>query len=110
MAMDALDLAFPVVDQVGTHSVYITGLYPFTLAHCGPSPPCVRFVDVVTFADATLGTRCLAKASEAGFCPRLTQPSFARRSNKGTLSLTGIQFIQRYQALKATLRVQELSI
>jgi hypothetical protein len=48
--MDALDVAFPDVEQVGTHSCsYITGLNPFTLAHCGPSPPCVRFVDVVTF-------------------------------------------------------------
>jgi hypothetical protein len=110
MAIDALDVAFPVVDQVGTHSVYITGLYPFTLPHCGPSPPCVRFVDVVTFADATLGTRCRARASEAGFYPRLTQPSFARRSNKGTYSLIGIKLLQRFQALRATSEVPKFSI
>ena len=81
MAADSGDLAFPVVDQVGTHKWGITGLYPFTLTHCGPSSPCVRFADAVTDADATLSTRCLATASGAGFCRRLTQPSFARRSN-----------------------------
>jgi len=33
----------------------MTGLNPFTLAHCGPSPPCVRFAASVTDSDATLG-------------------------------------------------------
>ena len=91
VAVGPSDVAFRLANDVGTHnSLYITGLNPFTLTHCGPSPPCVRFVDVVTFADATLGTRRLARASEAGFCPRLTQPSFARRSNNGPFSLIGI--------------------
>ena len=80
MAVDSADIAFPVLDQVGTHDWGITGLNPFTLTHCGPSSPCVRFAAAVTGADATLGTRCPAKASGAGFCRRLTQPSFARRS------------------------------
>src|SRR5215475_9670825 len=39
-----------------------------------------RFAASVTASDATLGTRCLAKTSGAGFCPRLTTPSFARRT------------------------------
>jgi len=43
-------------EQVGTHnSLFITGLNPFTLAHGGPSAPCVRFMTVVTFGHATLG-------------------------------------------------------
>src|SRR5262249_38383181 len=58
----------------------MTGLNPFTLTHCSPSPPCVRFAASVTTGDATLGTRCLAKASGARFFPRLTTPSFARRT------------------------------
>ncbi len=41
----------------------ITGLNPFTLAHCGPCTPCVRFAASVTDDDATLSTRCLARAS-----------------------------------------------
>ncbi len=68
---------------------YITGLNPFTLAHCGPSPPCVRFADAVTDADATRGTWCLATASRAGICLRLTQPSLARRTNKRGKSFIG---------------------
>jgi hypothetical protein len=80
-----LDVAFPVAKQVGTHHYpFITGLNPFTLAHCDPSAPCVRFMTVVTFGHATLGIRCLARASAAGIYPRLTGPSFARRSNNGT--------------------------
>ena len=80
-----LIVAFPVAQQVGTHnSPFITGLNPFTRAHCGPSAPCVRFMAVVTFGHATLGIRCLAKASGAGTFPRLTGPSFARRSSNGT--------------------------
>jgi len=43
-------------------SNYLTGLNPFTLLYCGPSPPCVRFTDGVTDTSATLGTRCLARA------------------------------------------------
>jgi hypothetical protein len=83
LTLDSGDVAFPVVYQVGTHSFFaITGLYPFTLTHCGPSSPCVRFGDVVTFATAPLDTRCLVRAFEAGFCPRLTEASLARRSNK----------------------------
>ena len=82
VAVDSVDIAFPVAYQVGTHTLVITGLYPFTLTHCGPSPPCVRFADGVADADATLGTWCLARASRAGLCLRLTQPSLARRSNK----------------------------
>ena len=81
MAMGSFDIAFPDAQQVGIHSwLFITGLIPFTLVHCGPSPPCVRFADVVTFADATLSTRCRAKASGAGISLRLAKPSFARRS------------------------------
>ena len=87
--MDSIDIAFPVVYQVGTHTLVITGLNPFTLTHCGPSPPYVRFADVVTGADATLSTRCLAKASGAGICLRLTEPSLARRSNKGPKTVIG---------------------
>jgi hypothetical protein len=62
----------------------ITGLNPFTLAHCGPSPPCVRFTVVVTFNGATRGTRCLARTSGARSYPWLTKPSFARRTSKGS--------------------------
>ena len=62
-------------------SLFITGLKPFTLAHCGPSTPWVRFAAVVAFGHATLGTRCLAKASGAGAFPQLTKPSFARRTS-----------------------------
>jgi IS1 family transposase len=64
----------------------ITGLNPFTLAHCGPSPPCVRFAAVADY-DATRGTRCLARASGAGTCLRLAKSSFARRTNKLTTPL-----------------------
>src|SRR4029453_9174857 len=90
MTIDSGDVAFPVVYQVGTHSFStITGLNPFTLTHCGPSPPCVRFGDVVTFATATLDTRCLVRPFEARFCPRLAGSSLAGRSNKGTKTVTG---------------------
>ena len=61
----------------------ITGLNPFTLAHCGPSPPCVRFAALVTDDDATRGTRCLAGTSGARSYPWLTKPSFARRTSNG---------------------------
>ena len=78
-------IAFHLVDSVGTHAfMSITGLNPFTLAHYGPSPPCVRFVVAVTGDDATRGTRCLARASGGGTCLRLTKPSLARRTNNLT--------------------------
>lgn len=64
MAFGPSDVAFRLANDVGTHnSLYITGLNPFTLTHCGPSPPCVRFAVVVAFNDATRGTRCLARTS-----------------------------------------------
>src|SRR5262245_19183049 len=79
--LGSFDMAFREQKHVGIHSfVSMTGLNPFTLAHCGPSPPCVRFAASVTDGDATLGTRCLAKASGARFCPWLATPSFARRT------------------------------
>jgi hypothetical protein len=81
MAIGPSDVAFRVSQHVGTHTfIRITGLNPFTLSHCGPSPPCVRFAAAVTGYDATLGTRCLARTSGAGTCLRLTKPSFARRA------------------------------
>ena len=43
----------------------ISGLYPFTLTHCSPSLPCVRFAPTVTDDNATLSTWCLTKASRA---------------------------------------------
>ena len=80
--MDSFDVAFRDTKHVGTHNcILITGLNPFTLSHCGPSPPCVRFAAAVTDYDATLGTRCLARASGAGTCLRLTKPSLARRTS-----------------------------
>jgi hypothetical protein len=86
MAFGPSEVAFRLANDVGTHnSLYITGLNPFTLTHCGPSPPCVRFAAGVTDYDATLGTRCLAKASGAGAFPRLTKPSFARRTRNGEI-------------------------
>jgi hypothetical protein len=79
------DVAFRIANGVGTHGfTFITGLNPFTLARCGPPPPCVRFAADVTGNDATLGTRCLAKASGAGTCLRLTKPSLARRTSNST--------------------------
>src|SRR5215831_21225901 len=85
MAIGPSDMAFRDSQHVGTHTfILITGLIPFTLTHCGPSPPCVRFAAGVT-DDATLGTRCLAKASGAGAFPRLTEPSFARRTRIGEI-------------------------
>ncbi len=85
LAVGPSDRAFHVANHVGTHdSLFITGLNPFTRAHGSPSAPCVRFMSVVTFGRATLGIRCLAKASGAGIYPRLTGPSFARRSSKWT--------------------------
>jgi len=47
----------------------ITGLNPFTLAYCGPSPPCVRFTDGVTDVSATLGTRALPRLTGLGLSP-----------------------------------------
>ncbi len=83
MAIGPSDVAFRVSQHVGTHTfIRITGLNPFTLSHCGPSPPCVRFAAAVTDYDATLGIRCLTKASGAGIYPRLTKPSFARRTRQ----------------------------
>jgi len=80
--MGSFDVAFRQVKDVGTHFCYsITGLNPFTLSHCGPSSPCVRFAAGVTDSGATLGTRRLARAFGAGICLRLTKPSFARRTN-----------------------------
>jgi len=70
MAVGPSDVAFRDAKHVGTHSSpFITGLNPFTLTHCGPSPPCVRFAVVVTFNDATRGTRYLAKTSGVRTCP-----------------------------------------
>ena len=84
--IDSFDVAFHLVDSVGTHDfMSITGRNPFMLAHCGPSPPCVRFAAAVTGCDATRGTRCLARTSGAGTCLRLTKPSFARRTNNLTI-------------------------
>jgi hypothetical protein len=59
----------------------ISGLNPFTLSHCSPSSPCVRFTVLVADNSATLGTWCLARASKARFFPRLVKPSFARRTS-----------------------------
>ena len=88
--LGSLDMAFREHNHVGIHSfVSMTGLNPFTLAHCGPSPPCVRFAASVTDGDATLGTRCPAKASGARFFPWLTTPSFARRTIFGVHVKTG---------------------
>jgi len=85
------DVAFRIANGVGTHGfTFITGLNPFTLSHCGPPPPCVRFAVDVTGNDATLGTRRLARASGAGTCLRLTKPSLARRTgNDGTNRKSG---------------------
>ena len=84
MAVGPSDVAFRDAKHVGTHNYpFITGLNPFTLAHCSPAPPCVRFAASVTDDDATLGTRCLAEASGARFFPWLTTPSFARRTMFG---------------------------
>jgi hypothetical protein len=81
----SLDVAFRLANGVGTHGVtFITGRNPFTLAPCGPSPPGVRFAAAVTDYNATRSTRCLARASGAGTCLRLTKPSFARRTSNGT--------------------------
>jgi hypothetical protein len=78
----SFDVAFRIANGVGTHDfTSITGLNPFTLSHCGPPPPCVRFAVDVTGNDATLGTRCLARASGAGICLRPTKPSLARRTS-----------------------------
>jgi hypothetical protein len=86
MAVGPSDVAFRDSQHVGTHTfILMTGLIPFTLTHCGPSPPCVRFAAGVTDYDATLGTRCLAKASGAGAFPRLTKPNFARRTRIGEI-------------------------
>ncbi len=79
--LGSFDVAFRTTNDVGTHGfILMTGLNPFTLAHCGPSPPCVRFASAVTDSGATLGTRCLARTSGAGTFPRLSEPSFARRT------------------------------
>jgi hypothetical protein len=76
-------VAFRLANDVGTHDFSsITGLNPFTLARCGPSPPCVRFAADVTAYGATRSTQYLAKASGAGTCLRLAKPSFARRTSK----------------------------
>jgi hypothetical protein len=70
MALGPSEVAFRLTHDVGTHSsLSITGLNPFTLTHCGPSLPCVRFAVVITCNDATRGTRCLAKNSGAKTCP-----------------------------------------
>ena len=49
--------------------LFITGLNPFTLTHCGPSFPCVRFTDDVTGVSATLGTRALPGLTGLGLSP-----------------------------------------
>jgi len=59
------------------------GLIPYR------SAPCVRFMSVVTVGHATLGIRCLARASGAGIYPRLTGPSFARRPTNRTYRRPG---------------------
>ena len=64
------DVAFRTTNSVGTHGfVCITGRNPCTLAHCGPSSPCVCFTVPVPSDNATRGTRCLARPSEAGPAP-----------------------------------------
>ena len=79
-------LAPPVLPStlltVSAPTVNITRLNPFTLSHCGPSTPCVRFAAVVTFDYATLGTLCLTRASGSGAFPLLTSPNFARRTSR----------------------------
>ena len=78
----SIDVAFRLANGVGAHCfTFLTGLNPFTLAHCRLSPPCVRFAAGVTDSDATLSTRCLARTSGAGICLRLTKPSLARRTS-----------------------------
>ncbi len=78
-------VAFPDANWVGIHGfLFITRLNPFTLSHCSPSSPCVRFADSVTDADATLSTRCLTRAFGAGIYLRLAGPSKARRTSNGT--------------------------
>jgi hypothetical protein len=85
MAVDYFDIAFRDTKGVGIHCfLFITGLNPFTLSHCGPSPPCVRFANIVAEADATLSTWCFARASRMGTCTPQTKPSFARRTSNGT--------------------------
>jgi hypothetical protein len=59
---------------------------------------------VVTFGHATLDIRCLARASEAGTCPRLTGPSFARRSSNGTKNVKVVQ-----EVLYIGLKIEKLS-
>jgi hypothetical protein len=86
MAVGPSHVAFRDSPHVGTHTCRLmTGLMPFTLTHGGPSPPGVRFAAGVTDDDASLGTRCLAKASGAGAFPRLTKPNFARRTRNGEI-------------------------
>lgn len=83
MAIGFSGFAFRVCKHVSIHSFKsISGLYPFTLSHCGPSPPCVRFAHAVAVADATLSTWRLAKASRMGTFTPQTKPSFARRTAK----------------------------
>ena len=94
MAVGPSDVAFRDSQHVGTHTfILMTGLIPFTLTHCGPSPPWVRFAAGVTDYDATLGTRCLAKASGAGAFPRLTKPNFARRTRNGEIVGASVIFL-----------------
>ena len=70
--LGSLDMAFREHNHVGVHCfVSITGLNPITLAHCSPSPPCVRFAASVTDGDATLGTRCFGQ----GFRGRVLPPA-----------------------------------
>jgi hypothetical protein len=107
MAVGPSDVAFRDSQHVGTHTfMLMTGLIPFTLTHCGPSPPCVRFAAGVA-DDATLGTRCLAKASGAGAFPRLTKPNFARRTR-----IEEILYARRYlftgSALASTLEKRRI--
>jgi hypothetical protein len=72
--------------SASTVLLFITRLNPFTLSHCSPSSPCVRFADRVTVADATLSTRCLTRAFGAGIYLRLAEPSFARRTSNRTIT------------------------
>jgi hypothetical protein len=89
-------------------SLFIAGLNPFTLAHCGPSTPCVRFAAVVAFGHATLGIRCLARASGAGTCPRPTRPSLARRTSNGTKNVK-VPYVPIKVVITAMLHVPSVS-
>jgi len=62
------DRAFHVLTHSAPPSLFITGLNPFTLAHCGPSTLCVRFMTVVT-SPCNTPISVPARASGAGPAP-----------------------------------------